>query len=90
MHDAEKLELPTLRGLPIQERLVLEKYFAQVANPNGWKKPINAVIHIAADEIPLVKRSIETYTGSRYIEISEEAPGEYRVCAEGYYNALGD
>lgn len=90
MSEEEMLELPPLRGLPVNERLVLEKYFIQVANRNGWKKPINALIHIAADEIPMVKRSIETYTGSRNIEITEEAPGEYRVCAEGYYNALGD
>lgn len=86
----EMLELPTLRGLPITERLVLEKYFTRVANQNGWKKPINALIHITADEIPMVKRSIEIYTGSRNIDITEEEPGEYRVCAEGYYNALGD
>lgn len=90
MSEEEKLELPPLRGLPVHERLVLEKYFIQVANKNGWKKPINALIHIKAEEVPLVKRSIETYTGSREIDITEENPGEYRVTAEGYYNALDD
>ena len=90
MSDEEKLELPSLIGLPVHERLALEKYFQQVVNKNGWKKPINALIHVSADEIPLVKRSIEVFTGSREIEIVEENPGEYRVSAEGYYNSLGD
>lgn len=90
MSDEEKLELPSLIGLPVHERLLLEKYFHMVVNKNGWKKPINALIHVTVDEIPMIKRSIAAFTGSREIEIIEENPGEYRVSAEGYYNALGD
>ena len=82
--------LAPLSGLSWGEKQLLFKYFQRVANKNGWRKPINASISIAAYEIPILKRSIEMFTGSRHIEITEGEPGEYSVTAEGYYNAIGD
>lgn len=77
-------------GFPEPERDALTRYFEKVANRNGWKKPINVLVTIKPEEIPMLRHSIEVYTGSKFIEITEENPGEYRVIAEGFYNALGD
>lgn len=81
--------LPPLSGIPLPEQQQLLSYFKRVTNRN-WKKHINACIQITPDEIPLVAKAISMFTGSREIEITEEAPGKYRVMAEGYYNAIGD
>ena len=73
-----------------QERIdVLTEKFEQLTEGmENWKMPIDTVIHTS--ELNDMRDACEWFTGSKlYVKEQVSNKLEYRVVAEGYYNAIG-
>lgn len=80
--------MPSLSGINQPLRDEYFRLFNLVKNVNGWKQPINRCLPLTKEEIPRMVVAIQLITGSRDVDITEKENGEYRVTAEGYYNAM--
>jgi hypothetical protein len=67
-------------------RTQLKAAFDLVADPTGWKRPINKVVPKNAD-LDAITEAITFYTGS-IARVAKTAKG-FRVSAAGYYLTIG-
>lgn len=73
-----------------QERIdvLTEKFEKLTEGMENWKMPIDTVIHTS--ELNDMRDACEWFTGSKlYVKEQVSNKLEYRVVAEGYYNAIG-
>ena len=73
-----------------QERIdvLTEKFEKLTEGMENWKMPIDTVIHTS--ELNDMRDACEWFTGSKlYVKEQVSNKLEYRVMAEGYYNAIG-
>jgi len=73
-----------------QERIdvLTEKFDKLTEGMENWKMPIDTVIHTS--ELNDMRDACEWFTGSKlYVKEQVSNKLEYRVMAEGYYNAIG-
>jgi hypothetical protein len=73
-----------------QERIdvLTEKFDKLTEGMENWKMPIDTVIHTS--ELNDMRDACEWFTGSElYVKEQVSNKLEYRVMAEGYYNAIG-
>ena len=73
-----------------QERIdvLTEKFEKLTEGMENWKMPIDTVIHTS--ELNDMRDACEWFTGSElYVKEQVSNKLEYRVMAEGYYNAIG-
>ena len=73
-----------------QERIdvLTEKFEKLTEGMENWKMPIDTVIHTSV--LNDMRDACEWFTGSKlYVKEQVSNKLEYRVVAEGYYNAIG-
>jgi hypothetical protein len=67
----------------------LQRAFNRVVNAENWKRPIDATIRIETiAEQALIREAVIFYTGS-VPEFTTATARATRVCAVGYYIAIG-
>ena len=68
-------------------RKQLREVFHKVENKDNWKYPIQAVIE--KDDLGIVTKAVEFFTGSKVEVVSTLTTGKIAVYASGYYETIG-
>jgi hypothetical protein len=83
----EKLVVGKVLGREVSREELLAA-FGKVEPLGNWKLPVNAVVELEEDELPMVNEAVIFFTGSVPKFLSKGGK-TYRVQAVGYYNAIG-
>lgn len=86
--EASAQVVSNVNGRPVT-RGQLAAVFDRVKDAEHWKNPIDALVVLEKDEVPLMEEAIVFFTGSVPSIVEVGIGGAYHVTAAGYFETIG-